>query len=110
MTHRLRRQLKALIQWIAASAAGRPLHYFTFGQRDVQQPLQDFAAKCMAAGISVRSSVPLTVDPCANSQYNASQVANLHSAVVESAKMMRDDESELWHDALFDVVWSTLQR
>jgi poly(ADP-ribose) glycohydrolase len=60
--------LKALVQWMAASEAGRPLIYFTFGEPGLAQQLRELAAllvqKSVTVGALISSSFRLCLLRC----------------------------------------------
>ena len=47
------RELKAMIQWIAASESGRAMLYFTFKDKFLSEPLQNIANALLSANVTV---------------------------------------------------------
>lgn len=55
------KHLKAIVQWMAASEAGRTLRYFAFGDEQFNQRFNDVVIRCLALKLSVGDLMQYTL-------------------------------------------------
>lgn len=62
------KELKTLVQWMAASLAGRPLKYFTFGDNTLSEEQTKIAALLREKGVTVGRLYDILVASCNDMQ------------------------------------------
>jgi len=59
-------ELKAIIQWIAASQCNRMLRYYTFGRDGIDELLQSLVSLCAETNKTVGDLLKVLFDVCTN--------------------------------------------